>query len=828
MPKNKKVIALKGYKPGLVIDAPITANPGYTIFKNFLVNELGLLTKRNGWQTLIGYGNSNLYNGCNIVPVFDNPDVPTGALPWDIGADKVFLHAKTIPTTVDGKVYNDVHILHAQRGKLPNNAYSPSSMIVKTILRKISESQWNIISSTVISPPMATAWNITATRNGFLPSGNTKAVDTNDNTYIFDGWRDGDTCNAVMQYNWYLPKHLHESPIYPGYYTADTDSIYNVSVGRETPIRIEVVTTTGPKVTNDKTSPAGYILYYWYKVLPVYSSGAVGEPSDPEVYGAHNSLDPNVNMGLAMVAPNKGVRISVPATRATDIIGWRIYRTKASLDSGSVTNTFKNRFFFVCQADVPPVPWNANNPWMVLENTTASNGDPRLTDGLDDYALGDELIASDCINSFRHTYGAEISAHDVSGVWVQAVPRVPLPDYKLADPFLSERCFMKEYPDEIVKYGAPIRAVTGTYANGSMLMGGDPKYPKFVYVSDEGVSNKFSAGRTLTIPTADIGNQVQDIITLGQYVYVFLQKGIYRLRPALGTDVPYYVELLSDTDGCDDTNSVTVCNNTAMWVYNGMIFMMDTAGRISSMSNITSVLSDISAKGNSHYMLSPLPSLNGIRISVPLDIDSYNKTVRSFIYLIDEQILTEEEARKSAMLRVDESSTLAVSANNTTLTPMVSCDLPLLSAELALNAAGGLMLRIPFNNYIDTDQFSFFYQYPGKTTTGDPSTMTNAFLMEASMEKTIYLPAKVIVNSLIFYGSGDIEVSVNPDQRGYTAERTVTLSEQGTAFVLNQHCSLFTFKVRHITDIDIDLSKIEVKVTALSNVNIKNDTTAGV
>lgn len=790
MSGNKQTLTIKEFKPGYVSagDFPDTLNPGYKTFKNFLIDSVGNVLKPHGWKNIINYDETGKDNG-NIAIDYSRLTTGSGGYP----RTDVF-YCKNYASIVNGvkTEYKDV-LMH----KIING--------INTLWHIRLDVNDNVVLQKQIS-----------TNGQWKEAGPVKCIETPEQLYIVNSRN-----KLISSYN-ILEEKKYKSVVCPeqwkgavwkynfavGNRANDVEKLQNISIANPNNF-----TAYGIKDSNSKYNI--HLQNRFYVVVPVYNTGTKApcgaglkllvspvplytQSSDATYKAQQDYIN---NIGFA--------QISVPPFYDPYIKYLRVYRTKERVQNGINVATETDPYYFCFQMELTAAMQTVQNSTphrMILyagsvpEYSSGVNGVNKqiISDYLKDTELGSELSNDILFNSFTHEW--------------------------------NDNQFSVNPPATLYDDGIDFFAHAGCYAQNRLFLLDD----KFIYLSDIGKSDGFSLP-PYAVKYQNLENPTTAIEEVGQNIFVWNKNGgLTVLRPTQSTDIPYVVEPLDSGIGCDSLNSVCVLNRTAYFIFKNKLYAMNEFGQYQEISQgINSVLAKFDIGYPSEIILKTNNKDGYIKIMfrnawhspyLPINIDFYPGT----------GIWVENTGYKDIFLEIGGTNELILTPHSSGLTGIKREQYQLLNyqylpdtnEEWGVDFDGNVVKRsADYSNVsVGSDKTTWQnFTYSGTVTP------VKSYPIESVMERGLHFSAKIFVNAIILYGTGNIKYNYALDNKVYQAKtKTVLMKELGAAIHINALTNLLLYKLTHDTAEALQFDFMEIIYNGTHKITIKNTVSAGV
>jgi len=774
---KKNTITVKQFKPGLITDLNVTVNPGYTRFENLKINTVGKFEKRKGWSVLYMYEEHNR-DVANLPISYDS-------VYTDANKDSVprtdFIHVHSKSTVASGSTTEETEYIDLLFHRIYDNVNTLwHRRIDKTTKATIAE--YNLTPALTGTDYNGDSWGLP-----WKNWGNVTFIDTPDHTYIINGYKAGDKAGNVFKYD-YGDNARNRDPIRLQNIglailkggTGDTGS-YKLA---EDPVEVS-------SLTRGK--------HYFYGVAPVYNTGVIGNITKSPGHIYVSPYD-----GGFTANPGRSVLISVKPTYDPYITHYRIFRTKQK--NSDYFDFYNDPLFFVEQVEVPA-------------NTGFNEFTLIYNDILGDDELGSEYIESDSINSYVLT---PTTINDLGSAQIYGDGE----GYFIG---LSDSTGTTRYNRlTTVSNHIGMRATCGTYAQSRSFFGGDRLNPDKLFVSEIDRSDNIRASLTYTIPLASLQNEITAIREIGNTIFVLCESSTYKLIETNNPELPYVLELVDSSKGCDSPSAFEVLNRVGFFMFKGKLQAMSEYGDIKEISGaINTKLAGLDADPAT-YVLRANESQEFIKImfrrnsdQFPINIDFYP----------EDNLYTEEIGIKQIFTPTGETDATTgkeiVSLNEEDERFLLTayCYNQNAGEEWGINFDGDIVYR--GSDYADVSKVNSKVSWQDYIYNGDLTLLENSFNIKGVIEKPFVFESRVQASSIIFYGTGTIKFKMNYDETGYTAEKEVTLNRAGVEVPLGKQGFIIKVLITHDTNEDIDLDLFELKVTGKQGTNIKNKTSSG-
>jgi hypothetical protein len=753
---------------GLITDVNINVNPGNPTFQNFYKTPIGKLAKRKGWnlywRVLSTYGDYYMEQGKdngNIIIDYDRLTSGTGGYP-----DTATFHVKKYNgslNTANGETYAKDYTIFL-RNKIVND----------------NNELWRYLYASDLTP------NDKKISDTWEGRGNKKFIETPDHVYIINDYQNGITTQNVLKYKYNRISMLHDDVTKEVKIGSNFKSNDGGAVDWEIRAETKRYTHAIPADADDSIPPLKSIEAgtYHYMFLPVYNTGAVGDP----IFIEYANTNETYSSGYYASTPEGAYISPVTITRApigsynavafyckdiTDpfISFIKIYRTK-NLTSSTATAASKTKFYFVGQAAVPQPYHDGREHQLEISNAKYYSATVSLFygDNLPDSELGtDYLTASDPFNK-----------------------------------------------------NASMRASCGCYAQNRLFLAGDRRYPANIFLSELDKTDLFILS-PYTMPLASLGNETVAIENVGTNIFVFQKNSFYILRPTSDADVPYIVELVSPSVGCDSLNSITVLDNIAYFMFNNKLWALNEFSQFKEISGtINTQLDDIDTANPAEVILKTNTFDRYIKIMYrKADGDAVNIDYYPIHDLSTEQTGDKDIYTKSGTMDEDqEILNLNIQTDNYKL---VNYEQLSTGQEWGVEIDGNIVIRT--SDWEDT--------FVGKAKTrwlnyiADSTAATNLYSVNAVLEKPWAFSATVKANCVVIYGTGPIDVASAKDGGAFSAYKTYTMTRTGVTIPLNLVGHIISVRLRHTANTDIDYDFMKLVYTPYSSVDVTNDVSGG-
>ena len=552
------------------------------------------------------------------------------------------------------------------------------------------------------------------------------------------------------------------------------DSLHNVSiVGRDSTfpygnvapvIRGTLLTGDG----GDRTRTCAYA------VTPVYNTGTEG--------GVIQAVE--ITFTRTYQSVNIEIDSATPFYSDQYIIGYNIYRIPEYTPPTHYYTTFQNTitwrdFYFLYYVDKP-----VGTGWVVLKKTSGPIG--------------------------------------VGGPFYDATSSTKLT--KVPTSYTVNGQTTYDYYSTL--YG--IKATCGTYANNRLMLGGDPAFPKLLYLSEIDATDVFEPDIAMSIPLAALDNMQTAIKEIGDNIFIFCKKSIDRLTQTGDTSVPYIRQTISVSLGIDHAQSVAIINNVGYFVSNKKLWAINRYGTIKEIGvAINTYLDDIDTADGSFFVL----KANEKNMSLRIMYKDSDDAIRNVIFYTLEQIISTESGE------CDVFATGTGTYNGKTkltLTTNVEDDFGLLGyeynksmdSEYGMTKYGEITERLNTAAYTDTSSRDRKYEWGNLIFEEQFTTGTNAtasYPVKGVVEKSFYFDSDVILNGVTFYGTGNLKVQMAMNADAYTTAEEITLTAAGVFVSFNGEGSNVKIKLTHDYAVNIDYDYMDFMITAKNKVKIKNN-----
>lgn len=745
---------------GLITDVNINVNPGNPTFQNFYKTPIGKLAKRKGWINPYYWYNEGVGNRTSSWGVNNGKDVgnikidytrlvsgaggypDTATFHYKSFKDKLLVQTgETIAGEwqyiIQNKIVNNTNELWAARTGHTRGQVTP-------YIKKISsETQWT-------------------------GRGNTKFIDTPDHVYIFNDFQDGQTTRNVLKYKY------DKDNINGNYDLDECDEVQidsnlkcGASNGNDWIINAEIKSFDAATVPGTIYTGIG-IGKYNYIFLPVYNTGAVGDPIFRDQLNIVNGVVTSKKSYYQTVKipgpvnTKYGVSFKCKFIANPFIIGINIYRTK----NIELLNAETEKYYFVGFATKP------------LYTTTTATGSAELV-------FGKSMYYSSTTSNF---YG------DVSN-----------------DDALGNQIF-QTFP---INLDAPLRASCGCYAQNRLFVAGDRRHIENVFFSEPDKTDLFiNVGYTLELVSGE--NEVKTIIEVGIIICVFLKHSIYILRPTSDPDVPFIKELLSPTVGCDSLNSACTLDTICYFIFNNKLWAINEYGQYKEISAaINTLFKD--KDDTSEIILKPNASDRYIKIMFrKSDGDAVN-----IDYYPIHDFFTEQTGDKDIYTVSGVNATLVSQDDRYKLVNYEQ--IPDLNEEWGVDIDGNIVKR--GTDYQDVSVGSDKVTWLNYT--ADSILAIKTYPINAVLEKPWAFSATVKANCVVIYGTGPIDVASAKDGEEFSEYKTYTMTRTGITIPLNLVGHIISVRLRHTANTDIDYDFMKLVYTPFTSVDVTNDVAGG-
>jgi hypothetical protein len=764
MSQGKNSIYIKDFKPGYVKDFPDTLNPGFKTFKNWIISVTGKLTKAFGWSVVLPYDETGKDCG--------NLSIDFGRTGFDGYPSISTFHCKPFVTTVGGVevTYRDVlyHKIVNNINEIWRTRYGPPDIV-----------QNPIIESKKISVD-----------GQFQGKCNIRFVESPDHVYIINDYVSGTVSGTVYKY-----KYAKDLKQY------DADLIQNVSISA-------AVETWAVKTANSSTD--SILGNYLYSVVPVYNTSSEGAmvAREKETDLVFNAIYVNID--------NKklSVTLEVQSSYNPFIIGYKVYRTKVNAVVATVYKNSDNPFDMqkqsVYQAPVPP-----NKEFYFLGYF------PRPNNSINSVNPANRIKLTHEVKSEGVTYN--ITENNINDKSLGSILNILQPVNLVIESILTTDGYnpSKSFLDS----GYGMLCTCGTYADDSMFLGGDARYPKKLFKSEFGKSDTFGSV-IYDIKYASLENMQTAIEQVGGNMFVWCKNGgLVKLSPTQSADVPYIVEPLGDGIGCDSINSIAVIGKMAMFVFKNKLYLMNEFGACAttadgSWKEISGGINSILATATSEIVLKTNNKDNYVKImfrtaSLPINIDFY-PTLGVWI---------EHTGKKDIYNKYGVLASLSSASERYGLVNYNY--LPDVNEEWGVDVDGNIVKRQ--DTFINTSVGSDKTQWLNCSTS---AIAIKDYNVVSTLERSLHFNAKIYINKIIFYGTSLIKYDYALDTGVYVfaavnETREITMVMTGYEIAINQHTNLLLLKMIHDTAAEIDFDYIEIVYNGTQKITVKNTVGAG-
>ena len=584
-------------------------------------------------------------------------------------------------------------------------------------------------------------------------------------------------------------KHMFKRVITNG----DADIMQNVVIDSDVWVNGSVL---------ENVSSVSEIGTFRYKVVPVYNTGAEGSiKSDNDIY----------NYTAVITKVTQGVVLRVYSTRDPFIIGYKVYRSKVNTQTVNVIRTDvswgalvqntvtevkpakegKREYYFLAYF---PKPATAQ-PSIPVSLIAGYWGSTAYTErDIKSTNLGDLYSRKEPINRVAtENNGLIIDGEN----WTTGA-------YEQRDiPALSK---------VLGFFG--MRGTCACYAQKRGFMGGDKRYPHIGFVSELDKIDSYGS-LIYTFELANDTNEQTSIEEVGNNIYWFLQHSLYVLRPTSDTDIPYTKELISPTVGCDSLNSC-VLDNICYFIFNEKLWALNEFGQYKEISAAVNTQltgkatgSEIVLRANASERFIKIMYRTSLGEAVNIDyypvLDLYRKHVgKKDIYGIS-------------------GSTAVLESGNEHYQLINYQHVPDLGESWGVDIDGNIVKET--TDYQDTslgNQKVTWNDY-----TADSTAAIRTYSVDGIMEKPFVFNSRVRFNSVVLFGSGDIDFAYKVDNGSYSDYKTVTMTRTGVEIPINGVGTIHSIKLRHTANSDIDYDYMRVKWTAQTSVDISNNVDTG-
>jgi hypothetical protein len=608
---------------------------------------------------------------------------------------------------------------------------------------------------------------------------NVRFVESPDHVYIINDYVKGTVSGTVYKYKY--AKDLKQF---------DVDLIQNISIAASVFIR-------GTFVPNGTGTVGMFNGHFKYFVIPVYNTSAEGFADTPDPAQFIEIITTNSTTG-------KALRIDIKSTYDPFIVGYKIYRTKINGQDVVVKSTVETflGMFKTVTVDNPgynpiqkippyyflkyiPKPNNAVNfnDWVPLIEKGKTFTDELITDTLLGEMYAGSMPVNFCLNQYRGTYGMTI-------------------------------------PSTAATSGLGMLCTCGTYADDSLFLGGDARYPKKLFKSDFGKSDYFG-DIIYDIKYASLENMQSAIEQVGSNIFVWCKNGgLVKLAPTQNADVPYVVEPLDNGIGCDSLNSIAILNRMAYFIFKGKMYAVNEFGQYKEISGgVSSVLS----QATSEIILKTNNKDNYVKIMFRIGTGTSSNAVNIDFYPTLGMWI--EHTGLKDIFR--QAGATASPSSQDERYQLVNYDyLPDLNEEWGVNLDGDIVKRSADYNNVGNDKC----QWLNCSSYG--ITPVTTYPVTSTWERGLHFNAKAYINTLIFYGASPVKYDYALDDSIYVFKaanetREIIMTKLGYEVPINQYTNLLLIKMIHDTAAAIDFDYVEIIYNGTQKITVKNTVGAG-
>lgn len=598
--------------------------------------------------------------------------------------------------------------------------------------------------------------------------GNIKFVESPKHVYIVNDFKDGENSKDILKYSYdkYNVGVLYE------------DKCYNTSIGsnlitRNYPTQTKWQVRAELKQYKDtvgdapkKSIPVGI---YEYLFLPVYNTGSIGDP----IFKSYSNSWDVKNIYVPEGAYTQQIAVPTPTIPGT-------YNSIAFY-ALPIKDPFITHIRIYRTKNLAGKPENINKFYFCYQVAKPS--------------INYEINLNVSNISYYYTNPAEIFYADV------------LQDSELSGDTLVEKLLSNR--------NASMRGTCACYAQNRLFVGGDRRYVSSGFVSELDKSDSFGA-LIYNFELASNNNEQTSIEEVGNNIYWFLQHSLYVLRPTSDTDIPYTKELISPTVGCDSLNSSCVLDNICYFIFNEKLWALNEFGQYKEISAAVNTQltgkatgSEIVLRANASERFIKIMYRTSLGEAVNIDyypvLDLYRKHVgKKDIYGIS-------------------GSTAVLESGNEHYQLINYQHVPDLGESWGVDIDGNIVKET--TDYQDTslgNQKVTWNDY-----TADSTAAIRTYSVDGIMEKPFVFNSRVRFNSVVLFGSGDIDFAYKVDNGSYSDYKTVTMTRTGVEIPLNGVGTIHSIKLRHTANSDIDYDYMRVKWTAQTSVDISNNVDTG-